>query len=113
MRSSDPTIANGTARGWPLQRVVSVGYLALVDFGRVRPQTDYVSDRCEWRLLTRLPPLAFDHRVIVRSALASLRAAIDSPALARNLLPPQFTMPELPPAQFDVAGRPLERGDAR
>lgn len=97
------------ADSWPLQRVVSVGYLALVDFARVRPQTDYVSDRCEWRLLTRLPPLAFDHRVIIRSALASLRAAVDSPALARNLLPRQFTMPELQRVHEGILGRPLDR----
>lgn len=94
---------------WPLSRVVSVGYLALVDFERVEPRPDFVSEACEWRPLARLPELAFDHRAIVASALDTLRASLDSPALTANLLPARFTMPELQRLHEAVVGRRLDR----
>jgi len=98
---------------WPLGRVVSVGYLALVDFAKVRPVPDFVSDACTWHPVERLPKLAFDHRAIVRVALATLRAGLDSEAMVANLLPPRFTMPELQRLHEGLLGRRLDRRNFR
>jgi ADP-ribose pyrophosphatase YjhB (NUDIX family) len=94
---------------WPLQRVVSVGYYALVDFRRVRPRADGISDACEWCPVHGHPALAFDHDDIVARALQALRASLDSPAAGATLLPERFTMPELQRLHEAVLGRRLDR----
>ncbi|MCU0448154.1 MAG: NUDIX domain-containing protein, partial [Microscillaceae bacterium] len=80
---------------WLFQRYVSVGYYALVDFSQVNPQPDVFSEVCEWVNLNQLPHLVFDHQEIIESALATLRASLDSKLVGSNLLPETFTMNEL------------------
>ena len=94
---------------WPFSRVVSVGYYALVDFWKVRPKADFLSDTCAWYPVHGLPPLAFDHEEIVDVALDSLRASLDSPTASAKLLPRRFTMPELQRLHEAILGRTLDR----
>jgi 8-oxo-dGTP diphosphatase len=97
------------ANAWPLGRVISIGYYALVDFSKVRPQADDLSDICAWRAIDDRPALAFDHDTIVAKALETLRASLDSPTLGSTLLPERFTMPELQRLHEAILGRPLDR----
>jgi 8-oxo-dGTP diphosphatase len=98
------------ARGaWPLGRVISIGYYALVDFSKVKPQADYLSDTCAWHAIDERPALAFDHDAIVAKALETLRASLDAPSLGATLLPERFTMPELQRLHEAILGRPLDR----
>jgi 8-oxo-dGTP diphosphatase len=96
-------------RAWPLERVVSIGYYALVDFSKVTPKVDYLSDTCAWQPLDDRPRLAFDHDDIVAKALQALRARLGSDTLEVSLLPDQFTMPELQRLHEAILGRPLDR----
>jgi ADP-ribose pyrophosphatase YjhB (NUDIX family) len=97
------------ATSWPVDRVVSIGYFALVDFSRVRPQADYLSDTCAWHAIDDRPGLAFDHDEIASKALETLRSSLDSAALGATLLPERFTMPELQRLHEAILGRPLDR----
>jgi ADP-ribose pyrophosphatase YjhB (NUDIX family) len=126
------------ADAWPFLRVVSIGYYALVESSKVKPQVDYMSDVAAWHPVAKRPRLAFDHDAIVAKALASLRASLDavpdasvssassSPSRSRSpspspsgspsgsivgatLLPPRFTMPELQRLHEAILGRPLDR----
>ena len=94
---------------WPLRRVVSIGYYALVDSRKVRPRPDYLSDSCTWYPIDARPPLAFDHDDIVDRALDALRATLDSPLAGATLLPERFTMPELQRLHEAILGRRLDR----
>src|SRR5262245_3291649 len=94
---------------WPLGRVVSVGYYALVDFSKVRPTPDYFSDDCTWHPIDRLPKLAFDHDDIAAKALTALRASLYSAAPGASLLPARFTMPELQRVHEAILGKGLDR----
>ncbi len=94
---------------WPFHRVVSIGYYALVDFWKVKPRADYLSDTCTWYPVGRRPPLAFDHNRIVERALEVLRSTLDSPTAGATLLPERFTMPELQRLHEAILGRPLDR----
>ena len=93
----------------PVHRVVSIGYYALVDYEKVTPRPDHLSDAFTWYPVDDLPPLAFDHRAIVRQARIALRASLDSPTTGATLLPPKFTMPELQRLHEAILGRPLDR----
>ncbi len=94
---------------WTIHRVISVGYYALVDFRKVRPKVDYVSDACSWHPIHDRPPLAFDHDKIVELALAALQQSLHSPAAGATLLPARFTMSELRHLHEAILGRSLDR----
>lgn len=94
---------------WMVRRVVSVGYLALVDFARATPTPDVFSDECRWWELQDHPPLLFDHDAIVALAVETVRRELQSASVAASLLPERFTMPELHRLYETVLGRTLDR----
>lgn len=94
---------------WTLRRVIAIGYYALVDFRRVRPKADDMSDTCSWHPVDDRPALAFDHGEIVDLARKALQADLQSSPLCATLLPEQFTMSELQDVHEAILGRPLDR----
>jgi hypothetical protein len=94
---------------WPLGRVVSIGYYALVDFTKVKPKPDYLAETCAWHPVDAHPRLAFDHDLIVSSALQTLRSSLDTGTPGATLLPDRFTMPELQRLHEAILGKSLDR----
>lgn len=98
---------------WIFGRVVSVGYVALVDAARARVAPDPVAaampSEYGWSTLEARPPLMLDHAEMIDRALAALRAGLDDLPLGTTLLPEAFTMPELQRLYETVLGRPLDR----
>jgi hypothetical protein len=78
-----------------LQRFVSIGYYALVDFTEAVPASDGLADECRWYDLKKLPRLIQDHNKIIKTALGALRMNLDKKLVGFNLLPQRFTMGEL------------------
>jgi len=98
----------------PRGRVISVAYWALVrpDLAPlVTAGTDAAA--VEWRSLTELPPLAFDHADMVAFALARIRAGIQTTDLAFALVPPAFTARDLRAVFEVVQGAPIDPGNFR
>jgi 8-oxo-dGTP diphosphatase len=90
----------------PDAHVVSVAYMALIpDASAARlGSRKYASG--QWFEMERLPALAYDHREVARFALERLRSRLRYMDIARNLLPPTFTMGDL----HDIYQSALERG---
>ncbi|MFT4030810.1 MAG: NUDIX domain-containing protein [Siphonobacter sp.] len=104
--------ANGlqpAADHWLLQRFVTVGYYALVDFTKAVPTPDPMSDRCRWYDLSSLPALMLDHHQIVEKALHCLRNDLDRKLIGFNLLGDSFTMNTLQSLYETILGEPLNR----
>jgi 8-oxo-dGTP diphosphatase len=104
--------ANGTepdAAHWLLQRFISIGYFALVDFTKVTPTPDKIFDSCDWYDLASLPQLIQDHNAIIHKALETLRAKLDDKLIGFNLLPQHFTMGELQSLYETILGKKLIR----
>ena len=80
---------------WLLDRFISVGFYALVDFTKAVPTPDVVSDSCGWYELNKIPKLIQDHSLIIKKALEALRTNLDRKLTGFNLLPENFTMSEL------------------
>ncbi len=91
----------------PHGRVVSVAYFALI------PHGGPTSADVAWCPATRLPPLAYDHRAVVRTAVARLRAKLAYTNLVYTLLPPSFTLGELQEMYEAIRGRRLDRRNFR
>ena len=95
----------------PSGEVLSVAYLAVV--GVDRAWEEYC-DGLSWRVVRRLPgEVAFDHRGILDYALRRLRSKLGYSSLGFELLPEEFTLPELQRVYEAVLGISLNRGNFR
>ena len=98
---------NLPTRQWP-DRTVSIGYFALVDFSKVSPTADFLTDEWRWWDIDNLPPLLFDHNHIIERALKTLRVQLSWQPVGYNLLPEKFTMPELQRLYETILNRSLD-----
>ncbi len=79
----------------PKERVVTVGYIALVKMEDYIPHASSFSVDAEWVELSKVSSeLAFDHNIILDNGIAYLRDQL-KPQLAANLLPSKFTLSQL------------------
>ncbi len=79
----------------PEERVVTVGYVALVKMEEYSPQPSSFAFDAEWIELSQVSKdLAFDHNEILDTAIKYLRDQIDH-KLISNLLPTKFTLSQL------------------
>lgn len=100
----------GAARGsWLMERFISIGYYALVEYSRVHPQADWLSDECRWWDVHAVPRLVLDHNKIFTKALDALRSSLNDHPVGYNLLPEKFTMPELQRLYETILDKPLDR----
>ncbi|MBL4678043.1 MAG: NUDIX hydrolase [Mucilaginibacter sp.] len=91
------------------QRFISIGYYALVDFVDVKPMPDAFSEICTWRDLNDLPTFQLDHEHIFRTALDTLRLQLNYQPIGYNLMPQEFTMPELQKLYETILDKKLDR----
>lgn len=100
---------NFPKQSWFDQRFISVGFYALVEYSKVQPMPDILSDRCEWIRLDEIGELIIDHRQILDKALETLRLQLIFQPVGYNLLPEKFTMPELQKLYETILGKELDR----
>jgi 8-oxo-dGTP diphosphatase len=96
-------------KNWFSGRFLTIGYYALVDFFEVNPQHDKFSELCTWRDLDDMPPLELDHQLIFKTALDTLRLQLNYQPIGYNLMPKEFTMPELQKLYETILGKKLDR----
>jgi 8-oxo-dGTP diphosphatase len=99
----------------PRTRVVSVAYVGLIpDAGRFPGAIASPKyRRAAWWPVRRLPPLAYDHADVVRTAVARLRAKLHYTNLVYTLLPSVFTLTELQGVYEAILARRLDRRNFR
>lgn len=94
---------------WILQRFVTIGYYALVEFSKVSPSSDVLYEKCTWWDIHNIPALILDHREILDKALATLRMHLNYHPIGYNLLPEKFTMPEFQKLYETILDKKLDR----
>jgi 8-oxo-dGTP diphosphatase len=96
-------------RGW----VVSIAHLALVNIRDrpLRPASD--ARQAGWFAVSRLPPLAFDHREIIDVAYQRLVGKVRYQPIGFELLPRAFTLSELQDLYETILARKLDKRNFR
>lgn len=94
---------------WFLQRFITIGYYALVDYSKTTLKTDAFSEACDWWDLHEIPQLLLDHNQILEKALETLRLQLKNQPIGYNLLSEKFTMPELQKLYETILGKQLDR----
>ena len=95
--------------GWLQERFVTIGYYALVEFSKVKPHPDFLSEDCRWWDIHAVPALMYDHNEILEKALSILRLNLNDHPVGYNLLPGKFTMPDLQKLYETILDRALDR----
>lgn len=94
---------------WLFNRFITIGYYALVEYSKVNPVPDEISECCEWFDVNNLPETIHDHGEILKKAWESLRLQLNYYPIGYNLLPEKFTLPELQKLYETILNRPLDR----
>ena len=97
----------------PRTRVISVAYIALVSADTQTLRVSEESTDVRWYPVRRLPsPLAFDHDLILDTALERLRSKLEYTTLAFQLLPEVFSILELKHIYEQILGEgELDKGN--
>jgi 8-oxo-dGTP diphosphatase len=80
---------------WIFEYFVSVGFYTLTEFATVTVKKGVFDAECQWWPVKDLPPLMFDHKLIVQEALSAMRLHIAHHPIGYELLPKKFTLPEI------------------
>ncbi|HZJ59078.1 MAG TPA: NUDIX domain-containing protein [Chitinophagaceae bacterium] len=91
----EKVIGKGAEINWFRQRFVSICYYALIDDTKVKPSSEVIFGEFKWCDINKIPKLIFDHSLIIKKALATLRSDLDNKLVGSNLMSETFTMNEL------------------
>jgi len=108
-QSRDPRemIANHPVRIW------SVAHFALIDYTKVHAVAGSDAGEVRWFKISELPELAFDHEKIISMSIDRVRGKLSYSNLGFELVPEEFTIPELQEIFEKVMGEPLDRNNFR
>ena len=93
---------------WLMQRFVSIGYYALVEYSKVNIKPSPNED-IAWIDLNEVPELYSDHNEIIRKALSFIKINLSILPVGYELLPDKFTMTELRIIYETILGKKLDR----
>lgn len=98
----------------PRTRVITVAYMAVVSADQVELRAGEDAAEARWWPMSDLPKqLAFDHAAILDYALTRLRYKLEYTAVGFELLPEEFTLPELQIAYEIILGEELDKANFR
>lgn len=100
---------------YPNARVITVTYYALIGVHNTtlshEPGIDVKG--LKWQSVYNLPPLAFDHDMIINFALRRLREKLEYTTIANQLLPEKFTLTELQKVYEIILNKSLDKRNFR
>ncbi len=93
---------------WLFDQTISIGFYAIMDFSKVNPRPDFMSDFCRWYDIHEVPGLLFDHNEMIAAALHMMRLQLYHYPIGLNLLPEKFTLMEIHALYETLLGKKLD-----
>lgn len=97
----------------PRERVVSVAYFALVNLAEHPVNAASDAGDAAWFQVTDLPNLAFDHALVIETALTRLKGKVRYQPIGFELLPEKFTLTQLQKLYETVLETALDKRNFR
>jgi len=94
-------------------RVISVAYYALVDASSLEIKADTDAERVQWFKIDEIPDLAFDHNLILKTALTRLKAKLTYEPVGFDLLPQEFLFSDLENLYCTILEKEIDRRNFR
>ena len=94
---------------WFGRRYITLAYYSLVDIANTFPEPGEFDEAAEWFSFDELPDIGLDHESIINTARAKLKEDIQREHLTYNLLPNEFTMPQLHRLHESIMDEKLDR----
>ena len=94
---------------WFNDRFVTLAYYSLVNLENTHPVVHSIDEDFCWSNFAELPQMWMDHGSIISQARNRLKEDIQQQPVTFNLLPSQFTMPELHQLHQTILEEPLDR----
>lgn len=100
-------------RAHPERRVMTIGYYSLVKMDEYDPKASSFASKAYWVDVYKVPSLAFDHNLIVDSALQILRHELMADHIGFELLPEKFTLSQLQKLYEIILDKKLDKRNFR
>lgn len=100
----------GDPRRDPVGRVVSVAYLILLPWNKAKI---LIKRGAQWVRVNNLPELAYDHNLIVKTAVKRLQGKLTYTNIIFGLMPEEFTLTELQSVYENILGKSLDKRNFR
>ena len=97
----------------PRERIITVAYYALISADRSQLAAGTDTTEAVWSRVSKLPPLAFDHRKILDYALERLRNKLEYTTVGFQLLPEKFSLTELLGVYEAILDKELDKRNFR
>jgi 8-oxo-dGTP diphosphatase len=94
-------------------RVISVAYYALVDASNLEIKADTDAEKVQWFSIDEIPALAFDHNVILQTAISRLKAKLTYEPIGFDLLPEEFLFSDLENLYCTILEKEIDRRNFR
>jgi 8-oxo-dGTP diphosphatase len=97
----------------PRGQIVTVSYFAMAPRDQFLVRSSSTTQDPTFYPVNQLPPLAFDHREIIRYAYSRLKAKLEYTNVVYSLLPKRFTFVQLQHTYEVILGEALDRRNFR
>ncbi|RKR10492.1 8-oxo-dGTP diphosphatase [Flavobacterium sp. 90] len=94
-------------------RVISVAYYALVDASNLEIKADTDAEKVQWCKIDEIPPLAFDHNLILEKGVSRLKSKLTYEPIGFDLLPDEFLFSELENLYCTILEKEIDRRNFR
>ncbi|TDQ30168.1 NrtR DNA-binding winged helix domain-containing protein [Tenacibaculum caenipelagi] len=103
----------GTPKRDPRNRVISVTYFGLVSPNHFKISANTDADEVQWFSIHELPKLAFDHNLILTTALQRLQNKINYQPIGFELLKEEFPFSDLENLYQTILDKKIDRRNFR
>lgn len=105
--------AFGKPDRFPLDRVITVGYYALINREDVNVKPGFTASEAKWFRVKEIPQLIYDHNEILQAGLNRLRGKVKRAPIGFNLLPEKFTLLQLMHLYTEILDTEMDKSNFR
>ncbi len=105
--------AFGEPNRFPLRRVITIGYYALVKREDYDIKAGYTASDAKWYKINEIPKLIYDHNEIIEYSIKNLRNRVRQAPIGFNLLPEKFTLLQLMQLYEEILGIEMDKSNFR